>query len=114
MNPVSEKRKELLGKILNSCSKKEFNNPIYFLIQTPCPDETARFGIESINEKPSFCFHGQWFSNNLSVKKNKEPITDSEIVIRELDNLGRYIFKNYPTINGFFQEIKSFYNNFLN
>lgn len=109
-----EKRKELLENILNVYSKQSFQiSPNYFLGEFPSRDEEANFGIELIEGKSSFCFHGSWFSNNLYLKRLDRPITNADIMINELDNLGRYMFNNYPAKNGFLENIEFFYDNLI-
>ncbi len=109
---LDKQMQELFSGMLDFCSALPLREPVYFYSEMPNPDESAKFGIEMTNGKPSFCFHGSWFNNKPYLKEYKRPLINPDIVIRELDKLGRYMFKDYTPKNQFL-EIQNFYFNLI-
>lgn len=93
----------MLG-IAKKYSLPEKGEPIYFYSCVPVQDECADMGIEDYQGEPSFCFHGSWFSNSY-IRELQEPITNPEIVFKQLNALCNYQFKDYSPKEFFLNEI---------
>ena len=120
---TSEQMQELFSRMLKIVSdypvllgNGTLGEPIYFYSTVICPDEPrrteiefAKFGIEIVDKKSSFCFYGSWFDG----KKYEKPLTDTSQIISEFNKIkdGKY-FKSYDFLT--YKFLETLANNFGN